>query len=171
MEERFAMSCTILQICLNTRAEIIVLIVIIVIVVLLFLFIAFYAIPNLRKSDSTQTFGPPRGGTGCPPADVPTNVTSVPGNAINSIRISWDPVLQANTSGSTILGYNLYVSNNDGITTENRGQGSFTIPPLLTIDSWSGGDFDLGQTFFARVTTVDTCGESGMSEEITFTIT
>lgn len=155
----------------NTRAEIIVLIIIIIIVVLLFLFFAFYAIRQLRRSNNDALqIGPPTEGAGCPPADAPSNIMTSPGTTVDSIDISWDAVLTSNTPGNTIQGYYVYISDQPGITADNRGRGEFTITPAIRLNSFSGGRFVVDTTYYARITTFDTCGESLMSDEVSFTI-
>ncbi len=106
---------------------------------------------------------------GCTPSPGPTGLTaSQPNIIIPSVLLEWTAVLNATTPGETVLRYNVYSRETPGITKTNTpGLRSDTFTINLT--STSSGDMTSGTEVFFAVSTVDTCGEGDLSNEISFT--
>lgn len=112
----------------------------------------------------------PEGPTpGCSPSVNPTGlVASQPNITVPSIHLEWNAVLNPQTPGEIILGYNVYSRETAGITKSNSAavrSSTFTID----LNTSGSGEMTSGTEVFFRVSTVDTCGEGELGSEISFT--
>ncbi len=142
---------------------------IVVIIVLGFLLIWFIFFPQLfqSKAFSIPAFQTPKG---CPVSNAPTGLAATQINTTKpNVDLSWNAVLTPNTSGETILGYNIYSSTTPGISDSNKQKAAFTVVPEKRLFSTAQGPVKAGTTYYFTVTTVDSCGESGLSSEVSFT--
>ena len=108
----------------------------------------------------------------CPTSPGPSNLSAVKEDFSKpSFQASWDPVLTTTTPGKEILGYNVYVNQNAGVTLANSTPAGFTVIPTLKVIKSSSGALSFGKEYFFRVQTVDECGPGDLStEEISIAI-
>lgn len=140
-----------------------------VVIIILIIIVFVVLIPRLFGG---STVAIPGGITasGCPPSDSPTNLmASQTTIASANIDLVWDPVLVTNTPDNDILGYRVYSSLTPEITEGNKRLAAFVVTPFINLTQVAQGDVERDTEYFFVVTTVDTCGESPISEEISFT--
>jgi hypothetical protein len=151
--------------------EWIVIALIIVIIVIGIIVIWFVFVPQLFKVSKTVTPGlpPPKG---CPVSNTPTGLISGQTNTVKpNVDLTWNAVLTTNTSGETIYGYNIYASGTPGITEQNKQKAAFSVVPQIRVYSTATGPIKANTIYYFVVTTVDSCGESPISIETSFTPT
>ncbi len=152
----------------TTGSQWIVIGLIIVVFIVVWIILWFVLVNNLfGGSDSGGGIPPPTPGCMLPVA--PTGlVASQPNLSTPSIFLEWTAVLIPGSPGETILGYRVYSRESPGISKANTSSvmaNTFSI----TLTSTSNGPMTSGTEVFLAVSTIDTCGESGLSGEISFT--
>lgn len=157
---------------ITTGPEWIGILVVIVLTVVAILVIYLYLKPKLFRSSGYQTATPPNFKVTCPTSQPPVGLTAIIGDhATPSFDASWTPVLVPTTSGSVILGYNVYVSTSPNVTKDNTGMAGYTPIPQVRVKTTSNGAIAYGKTYYFRVSTVDTCGEGALSgQEFSITV-
>ena len=154
----------------TTRTEWIIMAVILVIIIIFIILIWVVFLPQLFKSSSVDLnvgIPPPHN---CPPSNPPTNlVASEVVQTKPNVFLNWDPVTAPTTAGEKLLGYYIYSSTFPGITETNKQRVTFTVVPGKKLTVLASGAVKAGTTYYFVVTTLDTCGESKISEEISFT--
>lgn len=151
----------------TTRGEWLVILLIIVITAILIVLVYTLLVPNLFQGSGTVAPGPPgRGAPTCPTSLPPENLTGIQNDfTAPTMDVTWDPVTQTTTEGANILGYNIYISENAGITESNKLLKSFTQVPFKRLTG-----LKTDTQYFFKVSTVDSCGNGAIStEEGTFT--
>lgn len=145
--------------------ELVGIIVLAILATVMTLIIIFVIRPKLFSGETAVVPGIPTTVT-CPTSDPPVNLTSVVNDvSVASFQASWDPVLIPNTTGKTILGYNVYVNSTPGVTLANSGNATFTATTTVKILKYKSGSLAFGQTYYWRVQTVDECGPGDLSTE------
>ena len=87
-------------------------------------------------------------------AEIPVNVNVASGDS--QVVISWDPI----SDGSS---YNIYWSTSPGVTTSDTRISGATSP-------YSHTGLTNGRTYYYAISAEDTCGESGLSDEVSATL-
>ncbi|MHB8512297.1 MAG: RCC1 domain-containing protein [Actinomycetota bacterium] len=115
-----------------------------------------YHVLTAVGQDNANDEGPPSGATEfieLAPPSAPQNLTASGGN--NSITLNWSP--PATTSGSQILGYNLYRSTSSGTETFVRQIG--------TVPTYTDTGLTNGTTYYYKISAVTVAGEGAQSNE------
>lgn len=155
----------------TNAGEWIVIVVLIIIIVIGFLIVWFVFVPQLFKvsENSTPTLPDAKG---CAASNTPTGLTANQFNTVKpNVDLTWNAVLTTNTPGETVYGYNIYASRNPGITEENKQKAGFSVVPQIRLYSTALGPIQENTIYYFAVTTVDSCGESPISFETSFTPT
>jgi hypothetical protein len=145
--------------------------VIIILAVIAALLLFFWLKPQLFSGSKYEPPGPPSTKVVCPTSAAPTGLAA----AINDVSkptfdASWIPITSAFTTGQTILGYHIYVSESPNITVTNTTS-AYTPTPQVRVTKAGGSKLVYGKTYYFRVATLDTCGLGEIStEEVSITI-
>lgn len=151
----------------TTGGEWIVIGIIVLIVIIAIVVVYLVYVPQLFQGSSVVAPTPPnQNPTICPTSSPPVNFTAVQNDLTEpTMDVAWDAVLITNTPGEMVLGYNIYLSNNPGITDVNKQLKTFSQVPQKRLRG-----LDEATTYYFKVSTVDTCGTGELStEEGTFT--
>ena len=151
----------------TTGGEWIGILVVFIVIALLIVVVYIFYVPDLFQGSTVEPPQPPgQGAAVCPTSDAPTNLAGIQTDfSQGTADLTWDPVLTTNTQNEVVLGYNVYLSTNPGITEQNKVLRDFTPVPATKLTG-----LQEGTEYYFKIATVDSCGTGALStDEATFT--
>jgi hypothetical protein len=140
--------------------------VVIILTALAIFYIIYYLKPKLFSGTKYVGPSPPSSTITCPTSLPPTGLTaSIVDNARASFDASWNAVLATQTSGETVLGYNVFINTTPNISISNTKVAGFTPVPFVRALTTGSGKLAFSTTYYFRVQTVDSCGPGALSSE------
>lgn len=151
---------------ITTGPEWVGIVVVIILAILAMIIVYIVLRPRIRGDSTYKIATPPSIVVTCPTSPAPTGLTAFISDVSKaSFDASWNAVLIPTTSGAVVLGYNVFVSQTPGITTTNTRIAGFSPIPQVRVLNSHEGKLKFNTTYYFKVATLDTCGQSAISTQ------